>query len=205
MADLLAQADAIREAAAAQVERLRSRKELSPEAKRSAIAKIHLGQKTQLAALQDKANQDIAAGRRAAMTTAFGIDDISGDATSRIAAAVSYRDAQDRVANLKTPSEALQLLQRAEGTGDELLARAVAQRAYDQRLSDPSWGEALDQYLSTRPTAAQAVSDLLAADRSPNARQLFAFVAPPPPEVSGLADHQLAQLASDPSFSGVGA
>ena len=204
MADLLAQADAIREAAATRVQRIRDRKELSAEAKRSAIAKIHLGQKTQLAALQDKANQDIAAGRRAAMTTAFGIDDIAGDATSRLTAAVSYRDAQDRVANLQSPTEALQVLNRAEGSGDELLARAVAQRAYEQRRTDPSWQQALDEYLAPRPKAQQAVADLLAADRPVNARGLFAFVAPPPPEVSGLADHQLAALASDPSFSGVG-
>ena len=205
MADLLAQADAIREVAATQVQRIRDRKELSAEAKRSAIARVHLGQKAQLAALQEKANQDIAAGRRAATAAAFGIDDLAGDATSRLTAAVSYRDAQDRVAKLKSPAEALQKLQWAEGSGDELLARAVAQRAYEQRRTDPSWQEALDSYLSTRPKAQQAVSDLLAADRPVNARQLFAFAAPSPSEVAGLADHQLTQLASDPSFSGVGA
>jgi hypothetical protein len=85
------------------------------------------------------------------------------DQRDQVAAAVSYRDAQDRVAALRL-EDAVSLMQRALKTGDELLARALFQRAWEH----PSevWSQLVDAYLEAYPQrrkAATELADLLAA------------------------------------------
>jgi len=58
----------------------------------------------------------------------FGVRGLPGDAASL---AISARDAADRVAQTSSVDDLRDLLERATRVGDEVLARAVAQRAVD--------------------------------------------------------------------------
>ena len=73
----------------------------------------------------------------------FGAPATSGDPASW---AISRRDAGDRVAQIKTPTQAAELLARAERTNDEPLARAVAERAYQM-----DWADVANAFLDSRP------------------------------------------------------
>jgi len=73
----------------------------------------------------------------------FGVRGIAGDPASLT---ISRRDAGDRVAGLNARSELRELLQRATRSGDEVLARAVAERATELRYDD-----VMHHFLADRP------------------------------------------------------
>lgn len=73
----------------------------------------------------------------------FGTEGVSGDAASL---AISRRDAGDRVASVQSTDDLLKLLERANVSGDEVLARAVAERAYHDGNT-----RVLNRFLETRP------------------------------------------------------
>ncbi len=62
----------------------------------------------------------------------FGVAGLSGDAASL---AISARDAADRTAQTTDSEGLLKLLERATRVGDEVLARAVVQRAVEDGLA----------------------------------------------------------------------
>jgi hypothetical protein len=82
----------------------------------------------------------------------FGTDGVPGDAASL---AISRRDAGDRVASVHSTSDLFDLLERADLSGDEILARAVAQKAYEN-------GDAkvINRFLESRPALDEAVTRL---------------------------------------------
>jgi len=194
-------ADKIREDAARTFDQIRNRGELNADAIAILLARSYLTLKGKMDLLAQTTGQDNSATVRRLTQTAFGIDDLAGNAVDRAAASVSYRDAQDRVAKLEQPNEAAALLERAENSNDELLARAIAQRAFEQRSFDPSWSDLLDEYLATRPKAQAAVGALLAGSAAPQIRDLFAWVLPVPSELAGLGDVQIAALAARPGMT----
>ena len=189
-------ADKIREDAARTFDQIRNRGELNADAIATLLARSYLTFKQAMDKLAQTTGQDSSATVRRLTRTAFGIDDLAGNAVDRAAASVSYRDAQDRVAKLEQPNEAAALLERAENSNDELLARAIAQRAFEQRSFDPSWSDLLGEYLATRPKAQAAVGALLAGSGAPQIRDLFAWVLPVPSELAGLGDVQIGALAA---------
>lgn len=195
--DRLGQADAIRENHAANIDRLRNRQDLSVDAKRTGMARVHLKAKAQMAELEAKATGE-QAGRKAQLTSkVFGLTDVAGTrGLDQATASVSYRDAQDRAAAIKNMSEALALLARAERSGDELLARAVAGHAYDIGMQG-----VVDTYLATRPDKAQALAELQQLDSNGGvfgaARNMFAWVLSVPPELAGIPDRHLAVMADN--------
>ncbi len=75
------------------------------------------------------------------------------------AATLSLRDAQQRVASLKTPAQVLMLLATAERTGDDTLACAVAAYAWDR-----SWTQVLDAYAAERPGVLEKFHELDSLD-----------------------------------------
>jgi hypothetical protein len=197
----LTDAETIRENAEAAYARVRNRGELTPAAIATLLARTYVDAKAQMEALAQRSGADVAAKSRRLYQSAFGIDDIAGNnGVDRASASVSYRDAQDRVASLESPVDAGSLLTRAENSGDELLARAIAQRAFDQAPMDAGWGELLDRYLASRPKAVQAVSDLLDMRTKPSVAAMFAFIISTPPELAGLAEYQIQALAADRSL-----
>jgi len=191
----MAAADQIRIDAEARIGKIRQQTRLRPEVIRAAVARVHQTSQRQMADLQAGAAKQAADEQRRLTARAFGINDIADHAVDRASVAVNYRDAMDRVARLEGVREAEAMLQRAESSGDELLARAVAQRAFTQRQVDPSWEGPLNSYLDSRPHADQAVTALLdAAPRTPQIGHLLAFALPEPDELRGLRPDQVTAL-----------
>jgi len=120
------EAERIRAAHAQRVEAARGRQDLTPAGRDSRIAKSFIEARDQLAALQQGGRADRAALQADLERSLFGSSSLPGDPAT---AAISFRDAQDRCATLKTSTEASALLQRSERSDDEALSRAVAAEA----------------------------------------------------------------------------
>lgn len=98
----------------------------------------------------------------------FGTTGLSGDPASL---AISRRDAADRAASAETSSDLRNLLDRANRIGDEVLARAVAERAFEQQDVD-----VLNAFLETRPHLDGDLQRLWDAQRqADNLSQSFGF------------------------------
>jgi len=126
----------------------------------------------------------------------FGIDDLTTGASpaDRASMAMSFRDAQQRAAQLTTSTEAQALLDLADQSGDELLARAVG----NQALSGLGMDDVATTYLAARPRQAQAAENLRALTRMGSIADILEFVLPRPPELSQVSDNQLTALAASP-------
>ncbi len=103
--------------------------------------------------------------------------------------AVSFRDAQDRAAQLEDAQQAAVLLDRAVQSGDHHLAQAVAEKAYSNAsgLFGGQWADVLNQYAAARPWAADKLNeygDALWQGDSFNAAMTFGV-----PRPTGLSDH----------------
>ncbi len=196
----LDQADRIRQAHDDRNLSIRSRAELTPEAKTALLAKNYLAAKESMAALQQTAGADTSEQRTKAERSAFGTNGLPGDPAT---VAVSYRDAMDRAATLTSSADATALLARADRAGDEPLARAVAGHAHDASTSplgrlDPGWSDVVDTYTATRYAAGRAVDTLRALQpgATNSTRSMFAFVLPKPSELGSTPDYQMGALAA---------
>ena len=191
------QANDIREAAEAGYSRYRNNGNLSQAGILQGIATAYLDAKTKMDALQASATTGATANLNALMTKVFGIDDLAGsDAASRAAVSMSYRDALDRAQTCETPDDALSLLARANTTGDELLARAVAQVAWSNGAIG-AWADVLDTFASTRPAQERALGQLYDLNsKKIFAVDLFAFVLVKPTELTPYGDYQIEGLAN---------
>lgn len=112
----------------------------------------------------------------------FGVKGLPGDAASL---AISRRDAADRVAGVTVASELRELLRRATRTGDEVLARAVAEKALDNQDADT-----LNQFIADRPEVDAAVERLWNANRA--SKDTFGMTM----HLSGLRPHELSGMDS---------
>lgn len=109
------------------------------------------------AELEKMAGQVIATDRGDAEKV-FGVAGLSGDPASLV---ISRRDAGDRVASITDGKELRALLARATRSGDEVLARAVAERALEMQSA-----ETLNKFAEDRPHLDAAVERLWNAERA---------------------------------------
>lgn len=191
---LRAEADQIRTKADADYSAVRLRSELTADAKRARIAVVFDGANKRMEELRASAGAASDEQRKAVTSAAWSLDDIAPtNAVDRAAAAMSYRDAQDRAAQIDNASTAISAMMDANAVGDELMARAVARIAYTL-----GWPEVVARYTQDRPKAQTALAALAALDRPQRvtAADLFWAVLPAPPELGGLQDFQVAQLAA---------
>lgn len=82
----------------------------------------------------------------------FGVAGMSGDAASLV---ISRRDAGDRAARVTRKDELMDLVVRATRSGDEILARAAAERA-----TELQYAEVVNKFLETRPNLESAAERL---------------------------------------------
>jgi hypothetical protein len=127
----------------------------------------------------------------------FGAQSTSG------ADAISTRDAMERARQLTNGDEALALLGDAEMTGDEVLARAIASRAFDgtrEFFGGADWGRVLDAYVETHPAVGDQLQQLadLRSNGVTDSLQLagHTYLAQPD-ELSGLTNSQIEGLAGE--------
>ncbi len=187
-------ADKIRAGLERDVQNIRDRIELNPAASQARIAAVYLKAKTAMDAMNTANPAKKAADVAAAKRNLFGIDDITTGTTpaDRAAMSLSFRDAQQRAAQLTTSAEAQALLDLADQSGDELLARAVG----NQALSGLGMDDVATTYLAARPRQAQAAEALRGLTRMGSIADILEFVLPRPPELSQVSDNQLTALAA---------
>jgi hypothetical protein len=197
-------ADDIRNAHDRRAAYIRSQTQYTADAKAGMLAKNYTDATSQMDDLRRTATGDDAALRTSLERKAFGIADLPGDPAT---AAVSYRDAQDRVAGITGTPDAHALLARAQRSGDEPLARAVAAHAYDMRGSfdgiangddTSTWTSVLQAYIDERPEKARAVQTLLTAKDQKLQSQVtdaWSFIVAKPPELDRYSQVHLQQLA----------
>jgi hypothetical protein len=170
---------------------LRDRTDLSDLGKQAQIANIHLRTKTKLADLQQSEKDRRNAELSDANNVLFGR---SGRALSG-SDAISARDAADRADAITTPTNASAVLDRAQRSGDQHLASAVAQRA-----ADSGWSNVLDQYVGDdqeKRAALDALRHQNATVGTPadllTGKMIYGGTTPP--EVKGLSSAKLQELA----------
>ncbi len=191
-------ADRLREQHDAAAERIRARPELSDHGRAMLLAKSYLDAKAKMGDLQQAAAADDTDQHSRTERSVFGAGGLGGDPATAV---VSFRDAQDRAAGLTTSDDAAALLARAERSGDEPLARAVAGHAFDMSCSNlgrlnQGWDEVLDTYTESRPAAARDVETLRGLSRPMGASAFFVWSLPCPQELWDRHSGQLDALAA---------
>jgi hypothetical protein len=176
---------------------IRNRGELTADAVRARLAQVWVRAADDLERLASGAGTDVEARKTQLLQRTFGTAGLPGDPASL---AMSARDAAERVAQIDPmdPYSALQLLERADLIGDEVLARAVGARAYSDQLG--TWGQVLDEFVEDRPAAASALAELGQLDQQSRVMGSFTygwqFMAQKPAELMGLDDWKVRALAA---------
>jgi hypothetical protein len=130
---------------------------LSDDFRRHKLAAAFVSARDKLEAeLVERASRVVVTDREDA-STVLGIEGLPGDRASLI---ISRRDAADRVAAISDRSELREMLRRATRTGDEVLARAVAERALEERDE-----KTMNLFLEDRPDLDERVNRLWKADQ----------------------------------------
>jgi len=190
-------ADQVRNGINRQVQRIRDQRGITPEASQALMAAAYLKGKATLDGMNTANPAKRAADLAVAKRAAFGIDDLltGTSETDKAAVMLSFRDAQQRAAQLSTAAEARALLDTAMQTGDELLTRAVGNHA----MTSLDMGDTAQAYLDSHPAQAQAVQALADLQQPLSMAALFEFVCPLPPELSSLTEYAIADLAANAS------
>ncbi|WP_432457943.1 hypothetical protein [Cellulomonas iranensis] len=166
---------------------IRADSNLSDEGKVSEMAAAYTSAAETLRGLQSQEQASDSARRTSLMREVFGIQ-----GTPDPSAAISYRDAQDRAASLVNERDAVRLIEQADLSGDEHLARAAARSAYEN-----GWGDALTAFAASRPQLASKLQELRelqpSIDRILGAGWSFAIVKPT--ELERYSDVTIARLA----------
>ena len=100
---------------------IRNDRTLSPHGKQKELATLYLDYKPRMEKLEADENTQHQTRAKAIRRDLFGLPGFADPNT-----AISYRDAQDRVAGIEDEATALGLFDRAELSGDTILATAVA-------------------------------------------------------------------------------
>jgi hypothetical protein len=133
--DYRKEAKAIKDRLAGRVKDIEQRRDLSAEGRKRQLSKVAHEASESLRKLQRDAAKATEQRRAKIMKDLFG-NPTAYDSTSTI----SYRDALDRAERVKSAEEAARLLERARTIGDAALARAVAAKALDRAMADPTGG-----------------------------------------------------------------
>jgi len=128
---------------------------------------------------------------RADAKTVFGTAGLDGDPASL---AISRRDAADRVASIQSVDELRTLLARATRSGDEVLARAVAERALENQDADT-----MNAFLADRPQLEAPAERLWRSTQAVDRDSImisFRMTGLMPQELSGTGGYAIDALAS---------
>lgn len=146
------EAEQIRAQQRARIEEIRANRNLSPEGKRAAIARVHLESKNEVTRLEKQEATNRTSRIADIRKQVFGLG--AGTSAQDI---ISYRDAQDRVAGLNHDDEAkaLELYDRAELSGDTVLTAALVNRAMEA-----GWVGLANTYIDANPYKGNLVEEL---------------------------------------------
>lgn len=172
-----------------QIEYIRADKRITDEGKRQQIAAVYLQAKRQLDALKaDEAN------KRSSQITDLRRTLFGSPGTSDAQTAISYRDAQERVGalGLEDAGKAAKLLDQAELSGDEVMVKAIIQRAIDVQ-----WVDVANKYIEAHPYYGAKLEELWNLDSESSEgidaigfMNSLTFHIDKPGELSGLFDER---------------
>lgn len=159
-----AKPEQIREAHDRQVEKIRAREDITPQARQVAMARAHRDTAAKLEAAQQADRQKYETRRAQLEKRLFGSDtNVTGTE------AINRRQAREMAANLTDPQEAQAAYSRALRDGDRDYARAIASHAADQAAvpSSVPHGRPSSTRTPQPPPATTPTSPSSAACRSP--------------------------------------
>lgn len=177
------------------VGRARDNQDISPIKRQKVIARAFLDVSKTLDGIQNESRTARATRKTELERKVFGIPNPS-DAS----AAISYRDALDRVSALDISDErseiaATDMLQRAVTSGDELMARAILAVSYDR-----GWADIINEYGRVAPTIEAELEELWNVRAAGNPSATFYegldYYTPVPREVEGLHVSQIEAIAA---------
>lgn len=164
----------------------------SSDYKRQRIAAAYLNTRAKVDEQLIKMAGGVARQEKTDAATVFGVRNLPGDPASL---SVSRRDAGDRVSQIQDSEELRALLARAERNGDEVLARAIAERALE--LSDI---DTMNDFLGTRPAfddAAQRLWDQKTTGEEVTFMLGVQVHVDRPADLTGLQDWELQSLVTE--------
>ncbi|QLJ05718.1 hypothetical protein HZZ00_34995 [Streptomyces sp. NEAU-sy36] len=172
-------------------ERIRSRRDLTPQAKQVALARAYQAAQDKMGRLQQDATERYQRDRAKLERQLFGAPDSFG------ADAVNQRQAREMAAQLTDPKQAANAYQRAVRDGDKAYARAIASHAADHAnlpLIGKEWQQVVQQYTQDSPARAEAYQQL-AGMRQPGTGVDWTYIVPSPPELGRYTSTQVQVLA----------
>lgn len=193
-----AQIVAIVEQYSADVKAVREDITLSPLGRYRGLQQLYDTTSQQVANLRSTLDQNTNGDRRTLERRLFGLP--SGADASDV---VSYRDAQDRVADAKRAEDLGELMERAAGSGDEMLLRAGFARAWRESLNPMGsdvWADLVSEYLDQHPASrrdAEALTQLSPRGMTATFLERMRMTVTKPAELnrpeSSFSDQTLAQ------------
>lgn len=177
-------ADSTRAGYRERADRVRADQNLSGDGKQRQLARLYATTRATLKDYQVAERKAVAA-RRADLER-----DVLGASLTAGSNAISARDAADRAALCKTPAAALDLLRRADASGDDTLSRAIARRATEMWHGQPgptvaAWENVFAEYLATRPQLVPAVDELGAIEQMETQSVISPYTVSKPIDVDG--------------------
>lgn len=131
---------------------------LSPLGRHRRLEQLYTATRDRVTQLRSTLDRDTNGGRRELERRLFGLPR-GADATD----AISFRDASDRVAQVRRPEEVGELMERAAGTGDELLLRAGFARAWQESrrpMASDTWDGLVAEYADQNPAVVRDLEAL---------------------------------------------
>ncbi|MFE8884930.1 hypothetical protein ACFYLX_03685 [Pseudarthrobacter enclensis] len=173
-----------------QIERIRQDRNLTPEGKTRRIAAVHLRYRRQVTQLEaeDKASRASQADSlRRSLFGLYGTDPNS---------LISYRDAQDRAGSIDSEDKALDLLDRADLSNDEILAKAIVGRA-----AEIGWNSVVRTYTAKHPYYGEKLQELAQLGQDETSveaimNHAMSYSLPAPAEVARYSEGMIEQLAA---------
>lgn len=179
----------VKKVVAERIEQLRSRG-YEPDTLKALVAREYRNGAKVLAQFKAEHRAQELARVKQASVAIYGADDLLGD-SDPVAHRASYRDAVDRADRVDTPQQAERLLRQAERSGDELLARAVAVKAFER-----NWADVTGAYSETRPEWAAAAENVADTRVSVGMGANLVFGMTKPDELRRMSDDQIDQFVA---------
>lgn len=187
-----AKAEQLRAETTAQLQRIASRNELTPEARRTAAARVYKPSREQMNQMLDEHIGMINRHKQELARKAFGSDNAADPAT-----AMMRRQARQQAAALEDRRSAQDMLREAKFDGDTHLARAVARTAFEN-----GWHDVVDEWNADGSNNAY-MKPLIELQQMPDTDDIgwrmhtAASFVPPEcgPDLLGLRDGQISQAA----------
>ncbi|MGF6833999.1 hypothetical protein QF015_002174 [Paenarthrobacter sp. TE4293] len=190
------QAATVQEGLRQQLAYIRADKRLTDTGRRQQIAAVYLQAKNQLTALKNDESKKRTDQVNYLRRLLFG-----SAGTSDAQTAISYRDAQERVGvlGLEDQDKAAKLLDQAQLSGDDVMVKAIIQRALDLQ-----WVDVANKYIETHAYYGEKLEELWHLDsESSEGIDTIGFInatvfhADKPGELSAyFDDNQLAGIAA---------